>query len=224
MSRLDWGILITAVAGAINYFMGYLVERRGKKAHSIALTASGKHLKSDAYSSVGVVIGLAILYFTNLVWLDNAIALIFGGLIGWTGYGIIKESVAGIMDEVDVSLVEEIVEVLNTHRHENWMDIHNLRVIKYGNALHIDCHLTVPWYFNTVEAHQEVDRLEELLTQQSSSPIEFFIHVDACVPTSCFLCRKMDCPQRIEDYKMRMEWTPQNVMLNRKHGLLIDEK
>ena len=105
LSRLDVGIMLTAVAGLINFAVGYFTQRRGEQANSLVLIAGGKHLKTDAYSTVGIVVGLVLLYFTGLVWLDSVVAIIFGGIICYTGYKIIRSSVAGIMDEADFELL-----------------------------------------------------------------------------------------------------------------------
>ncbi|MCP4440252.1 MAG: cation transporter [Aureispira sp.] len=217
IQQIDIGIYITAGAGLINYLLGAMVERKGHKSNSLAMIASGKHLKSDAYSTIGLVVGLGVLYFTNYVWLDSVIAIIFGGIIGWTGYHIVKESVSGIMDEVDYKLVDHVVKILNEHRHPHWIDVHNLRIIKYGADLHVDCHITVPWYFNTVEAHAEVDRLEDLLQSQIDVPVELFIHVDPCIVESCSICQLTDCPKRQAPFEEIIEWELDNIMRNRKH-------
>lgn len=219
IEKLDYGIWIAGGAGFINWLMGWIAEQRGKRTKSLALIASGKHLQSDAYSSAGMIVGLLVIWLTDWLWLDSAVALAFGGIIAWTGIGIVRESVAGIMDEVDDALVQQAVAALNTHRRDNWMDVHNLRIIKYGTALHFDCHLTVPWYFNVKEAHEEVDALEEVLEKEFGEDVELFIHVDACIPTSCQLCLKQDCPQRSEPFINKIEWTTEIVMRNRKHGM-----
>ena len=221
------GLYIAAFAGAVNYLLGYLTEKQGHKSGSLAMIAGGKHLKSDAYSTVGMVIGLLAIFLLQSVWqndraaqvLDNVVALIFGGFIGWTGYGILRESVAGIMDEVDIDLVKNIVKHLNENRAENRIDVHNLRIIKYGPSLHIDCHITVPWFFTTREAHEEVDNLEQLLRRNLDPSVEVFVHVDPCIATSCFLCERNNCPERSTDFKGRVEWTAEMIMKNRKHGL-----
>ena len=132
---IDIGIWITAVAGFINYILGTYVEKQGKSASSIVLIASGEHLKSDGYSTLGMVIGLTSILLTDWLWLDSVVAIIFGMIIINSGISIIKSSTAGIMDEVDYKLVEAIVEVLNKNRHPECIDVHNLRVIKYGTAL-----------------------------------------------------------------------------------------
>lgn len=216
---IDVGIWITAIAGLINFLLGVYVENQGKKAASMVLIASGEHLKSDGYSTLGMIIGLGAILLTNWLWLDAVIAILFGLLIIRAGVAVIKSSMAGIMDEVDYPLVSEIVVILNQNRFPEWIDVHNLRVIKYGTALHVDCHITVPWYFNTRQAHDEVDRLEELLAANTEKAIEFFIHVDPCIPESCHICNKQDCPVRQFDWQKKVEWTTQNIMLNQKHFL-----
>lgn len=111
--------------------------------------------------------------FTKLLWLDKVIALLLSVIILYNGYKIIRASLAGIMDEADTALLEKMVTILNTHRKQNWVDLHNLRVIKYGNLLHVDCHLTLPWFLNINEAHKEIDELTALIAQNFGDSVEF---------------------------------------------------
>lgn len=219
LSALDVGMVLTALAGAINYGLGWYVAKKGAATGSMVLQASGAHLKSDGYSTVGLLVGLGLLLLTGWWWLDPALALVFGIIIMRAGVLVIKESLAGIMDEVDYQLVEQIVEVLKEHRRSSCIDIHNLRVIKYGTSLHVDCHMTIPWYYDTRQAHDEVDALEEWLTSHTEKPIEFFIHVDPCVPQSCAICSVENCPVRQQEWQQEIVWTVENVMLNQKHFL-----
>ncbi len=219
VTALDLGILLTAVAGAINYGLGWYVANRGAETGSMVLKASGAHLKSDGYSTVGLLLGLGLLWLTDWWWLDPALALIFGLIIVRAGIEVLRDSLAGIMDEVDYPLVEQIVAVLKSYRRPSCIDIHNLRVIKYGTALHVDCHMTIPWYYDTRQAHDEVDALEELLASHTEKPIEFFVHVDPCVPASCAICSMVDCPVRQQPWQQEVDWTVENVLLNQKHFL-----
>ena len=155
ISRIDYGIALVGITAVVNYIMGFLAERQGNRNQSLALTASGKHLKSDCYSTLGIIAGLVLIYFTKVIWLDSVVAILFGGLILFTGYRILRKSIAGIMDEADIELLNKMVRLLNANRKKNWVDLHNLRIIKYGKVLHVDCHLTVPWYLNIHEAHNE---------------------------------------------------------------------
>lgn len=217
---LDWGILLVAFTALVNYVTGYFCVETGKKSNSLALVASGRHLVSDTYTTIGIVVGLVLLYFTKIVWIDSAVALIFAGIIIFTGYKILSSSVAGIMDKADVKLLEELVQLLNENRPPNWIDLHNLRIIKYGPTLHMDCHLTVPWYFNVNEAHREIDDLSALVRNKFGKSVELFVHSDGCLESSCLICIKSDCPVRKHPFVEKKDWTMKNILSNQKHTVL----
>jgi len=217
LEGLGLGLVLTAIAGGINFGLGWIMEAQGKKTNSVLMVASGKHLMSDGWSSLGLIIGLALVFFTGIAQFDNILALIFGCVIIYTGLGLVRAFIAGILDEADYALVKDIVQNLERHRSSNWIDIHNLRVIKYGALLHIDCHMTLPWYFNLQQAHQEVDILEKYGNEIHSNEIEFFVHLDPCLPDSCGICLKEDCPVRQHPFENRVNWTFENVMENQKH-------
>ena len=173
IQQLDIGIIIVAIAGIINYILGYYSIRTGKKHGSIALIAGGKHLQSDTYSTIGLVIGLIVLYFTKMAWLDSVIAIIFGLVIIITGFKILKETTANLMDEADFEVLENITNILWDKKHETWIDLHNLKLVKYGNELHIDCDLTMPWYFDIRVAHKESDVIKELILKHYNDRISY---------------------------------------------------
>ncbi len=185
----------------------------------MALVASGRHLQSDTWSTIGIIAGLVLLFFTKLLWIDSVVAIIFGLLIILTGYRILRKSVAGIMDEADTGLLGKMVEVLNKNKEINWIDMHNLRVIKYGSVLHLDCHLTVPWYLNVDEAHREIDSLAALVRREFGESLELFVHCDGCLPFSCQICKKTGCPERKNNFVQEIPWTLENISTNKKHGL-----
>lgn len=218
VSKLDYGIYLIALTALVNYAVGLIAIKKGKKNNSLALIASGKHLQSDTYSTVGIIIGLIVMYFTNLYWLDSVVALLFAGFIIYTGYKILREAVSGIMDETDEDLLNELVQVLNKVRRANWIDLHNLRIIKYGSTLHIDCHMTVPWYFNIQEGHLEVDALEDVVKDHFGDRIEIFVHLDSCKDYSCQICSKTDCPVRKFPFERQIAFTMNNIAKNEKHN------
>lgn len=218
INQLDYGMLLIAITAVINFLMGYISVYRGKKNNSLALIASGKHLQSDTYSTIGIITGLIIIYYTGLLWLDSVIAMVFAVIIIVTGYRIIRKSIAGIMDEADVDLLQKMIAVLEKNRQENWIDLHNLRVIKYGGQLHVDCHLTVPWYLNVHQAHAEIDKLARLIKSDFGSTIELFVHSDGCLYFQCNICSKHDCPVRQKPFEKRVEWNMKNILSDAKHS------
>lgn len=219
VTKLDVGLIVVAVTAAINYFAGSVCHRIGKKNRSLALQATGQHLQTDTYSTLAIIAGLVIMLLTNFLWLDKIIALVMSLVIIYNGYKIVRQSLAGIMDQQDMKLLNEMIINLNKNRRVNWIDLHNFRIIKYGSQLHIDCHLTVPWYLNVHEAHVEIDRLIRFIQKEFGASIEFFVHTDGCLPFSCRLCDKFTCPVREHPFEHKVEWTLANLLSNRKHRL-----
>jgi cation diffusion facilitator family transporter len=218
LRQLDNGMILIGATAVINYITGYYSIYKGKKNNSLALVASGKHLQSDTYSTLGLMVGLLLIYLTDLTWLDGAVALVFAVIIIVTGYRILRKSIAGIMDEADVELLQQMVQVLEKNRQENWVDLHNLRVIKYGGQLHVDCHLTVPWYLNVHEAHSEVEKLGVLIKNEFGNRIELFVHSDGCLYFQCNICIKHDCPVRQKPFEKRVPWNMKNLVADAKHS------
>ncbi|HEY8690294.1 MAG TPA: cation diffusion facilitator family transporter [Chitinophagaceae bacterium] len=219
IQKLDYGILLVAATALVNFVAGTICLNAGKKNNSLALIASGKHLRTDTWSTLGIIIGLVLLYFTKLLWLDSVVAILFSFLIIYTGYKIIRTSIAGIMDEADIELLKKLVALLNANRRENWIDLHNLRMIKYGGTLHIDCHLTVPWYLNVREANNEVEALATLVRKEFGESVELFVHSDDCSEFSCRICYKKDCLVRLHEFENRVEWTIDNIIKDSKHRI-----
>ncbi len=220
IQALDYGIWIIAVTAIINYVTGSICIATGTKNNSLALIASGKHLQSDTYSTLGIIAGLILLYFVKLWWIDSAVAMLFAFIILFTGYKIVRTSIAGIMDEADTILLEKLVVTLNSNRRPNWIDVHNLRIIKYGGTIHLDCHLTVPWYLNVHQAHEEIDVLSALVKKEYGESMELFVHSDGCLDFSCNICTKNDCSVRKHPFEKKIKWTLENIVINKKHQLL----
>lgn len=219
INKLDYGIILVAGTAIINYVAGTICVRIGSKNNSLALIASGRHLRTDTYSTIGIIAGLILLYFTKIQWIDGVVALLFALVIIVTGIRIISSSVAGIMDKADEILLHKVVHTLNANRNSNWMDLHNLRIIKYGPTLHLDCHLTVPWYFNVNEAHKEIDSLSGLVRKNYGESVELFVHSDGCLEFSCPICDKSDCPVRQHPFQKKITWNMKNISRNEKHTI-----
>lgn len=212
------GIWIIAGTGILNMVMGLALLKIETNTKSMTLRANGNHLLSDAVSSAGLVLGLGIIWITNIQWLDNILGIVFGSFIAWTALKILRKSVAGIMDEADFSLLEQLVIHLEENRKDSWIDIHNLRIIQYGSTLHIDCHVTLPWYYDLQKAHEEITALDRLISEKFEK-VELFIHMDPCIPESCRVCGLENCEVRKSPFESRQIWSLDQLLKNRKHGL-----
>ncbi len=219
INELDRGIYLVAFTAAVNFAVGLYAVRNGKRNNSIALVATGRHMQSDTYSTLGIIIGLVIILLIHYIWIDSAVSLVFAAIIIVSGYKILRSSIAGIMDEADDKLLKKVVAFLQASRRENWIDLHNLRIIKYGSTLHLDCHMTVPWYLNVHEAHKEIDELSKLIRENFGESVELFVHTDGCLDFSCKICTKHDCPVRKFAFVKKIDWTVENISTNVKHRI-----
>lgn len=215
--QLDWGIIIIAITAVINYLLGYISYQKGIKENSLVLQSSGKHLQSDTLTTLGVVISLILVYFTNLYWIDAAVALLFGGYIMIVGYKIIRKALSGIMDEADIGMLSKLANFLNQNRKPVWIDLHKMRIQQHGSGLHIDAHLTLPWYLELREAHREMEEMYKLIGSNTDRVIEFNFHLDDCKTTSCEICEIFDCPVREMAFVKRVEWNDKNIAQVPKH-------
>ena len=219
LHNLDNGIWVLLSTDVLNMAAGLGAKAIGKKNKSLALSSSGQHLLIDSYTTYAVVIGIGLVMYTGYTGIDAIIAIAMGLWIIYNGYKIIRESLAGIMDEADMALLESVIHELNLIRHPNWIDMHNLRVIKYGALMHIDCHLTVPWYFNVNEAHTAVDAFTNLIKNKFGDSVEFFVHTDGCMSFSCPICTIENCEKRKSPFQKKLEWNKDNVLSDLKHQM-----
>jgi cation diffusion facilitator family transporter len=219
LHSLDNGLWVLLVTAFLNLFAGLIAKRMGTKNKSLALISSGQHLILDSFTTFAVSIGIGIVLLTNITGIDAILAILMSFWIIYNGYKIIRASLAGIMDEADLALLEEVVSELNKNRNVQWVDLHNLRVIKYGSLMHIDCHLTVPWFLNVNEAHQVVEEFTNLIKNKFGASIEFFVHTDGCMSYSCPICLAENCAQRKAPFEQKLDWTIENVLSDLKHQL-----
>ncbi|WPV00929.1 cation diffusion facilitator family transporter [Mucilaginibacter sp. cycad4] len=211
------GAIIIGITGTINGALGYYMIRKGKELRSMTLDADGRHLLADTVTSGGLVVGLLLIEFTRILWLDSVLSILVGLYIVYSSYKLVRKSVGGLMDEADFQVVTDIVHVLSEKRRESWIDVHNLRAQKYGHELHIDCHMTLPNYFDLNTVHTEISLVDKMINNDMGIKTELFIHADPCVPNCCHYCSMPNCPIRSEAKTETIAWTMEKVVRNKKH-------
>jgi len=217
LTRLDLGIIISLSSAAVNGILGYYLVSQGKSSHSPAILADGKHLQLDALNGVFVVIALVITYVTNLFWIDSIASLIFASVMCWQGLNLIREAIAALMDETNPEVFQKVIQWIVSNKKQEWIDLHNLRVQQYGGDLHIDCHLTLPRYWDLNRVHDEIHEFEVTIGQVMPTDIEIFVHVDPCLDECCTHCPIKNCQIRKQDFIKEIEWNKVNLALNQKH-------
>lgn len=211
IGKLDIGIAVILVAGIMNYAMGWYSIRIGKKYDSIALVAGGKHLQSDTYSTIGLVMGLVLLYFTKLSWIDSGLALIFGSIILVTGALILRKTGANLIDKADDEALHKMLEAVSDVRKPEWIDIHNMKLIKYGSQLFVDCDLTLPSDFTIEKGHKACEELKKVLSDKYADHVLVTIHSDPCLEAHCNHCQVANCILRRAPFEKELQFTLENL-------------
>jgi cation diffusion facilitator family transporter len=186
LRRLDLGLVLIFLASAINLALGLMLVRQGRRTHSLILVADGQHVLTDAYTSFGVVAGVALVRMTGWNWLDGAVAIAVAVNILWTGYHLVREGVTGLMDRADFALLSRIVAALQAGRRPGWIDLHQLRAWQAGDRTFVDFHLVVPPHLTVVELHQINDDCHLLLRDLPGEATEVIIHFDPDRPDAPF--------------------------------------
>jgi cation diffusion facilitator family transporter len=194
--RLDTGMALVAAASLLNGGLGLHLVRVGRRTHSAALVADGRHILTDVWTSAGVLLGLLGVSLTGWVWLDPAVALAVAANIVREGWRLVQHAVGGLMDEADVALLAKLAGALEAERPPEWIDAHGLRAWRSGAELHADLHLVVPRYFDAERLHGITESVEERLRSAAGLPTEAVVHFDPCRPHECARCGMPACPVR----------------------------
>ena len=158
--------------------------------------ADGKHVLSDFWTSLGVVIGLMLVRLTGIAWFDPLVAAIVGLNLGWTGFWLVRHAAGGLLDEEDTKLTGKLVKTFDAYRMPGIIRIHHLRAIRAGRFTHVDAHLVVPEYWPVDRAHVLAESFEERVMSACGVEGEIVFHIDPCHRAYCAQCDVMDCPVR----------------------------
>lgn len=203
IQRIDLGLALVTAATAVNAAVGWHLVRVGRRTHSLALVADGKHLLTDVVTSAGVIVGLAAVRLTGWLVLDPLVALGVALHILRTGWELVRQAVGRLMDEAEPGLLERMVEALEHERAPWCIDAHSLRAWRSGRTQHVDLHLVVPRYFDADRLHEIGDRVEGVLLEASGLPGEAIVHFDPCRPRHCPGCALDPCPVRSAPFVAR---------------------
>jgi len=164
--QLGLGLTISVAASLVNGAVAMVLLKHGRKHGSATLVADGKHLMTDVITSVAVLVGVALVAVTNQPVLDPVVALLAGANILWTGFGLIRSSVDGLMDG---SLPEqtniELLEVLDRFREPGRIEFHAVRTRQAGNRQFMEFHILVPAAWSVRRGHDMTEDVIDALIE-----------------------------------------------------------
>lgn len=212
IQNISEGYKYLSLATALNLFVGFYLFWIGKTQNSEALKASGKHVLSDVITTLAILVGLVLVQWTQLGWIDSVVGLGAGLWLGLEAYHVLRSNTGALLDEVDTDSLQKLAEVIKKHRKPGVIDIHHVRMIRSGNFHHIDAHMVVPEFWDVKQAHTMSHDFEKNVVQDYEYDGEFAFHIDPCQKLYCSVCAVADCKIRISPHTHHREFTKEHLV------------
>ncbi len=178
LDNLGFGTILVLVAGLINGALGGYLLWAGRKRGSLILEANGKHVLTDCWTSLGVIVGLSLTLLTGWLPFDPIFAIFVALNILWTGGNLIRRSVGGLMDEMDVAVHERITHILREMTAGTGIEFHGVRHRSTGSTIWAEFHLLFPQGTSLDAAHELATRIEEKIEAELGTRAEVLSHLE----------------------------------------------
>ncbi len=166
LEAIGFGLVVSTVASAVNLRVARILIRAGEKYDSITLEADGKHLMTDVWTSAGVIAAVAAVGIIGWLPLDPLIALLVAANIVWTAFGLLRRSIAGLMDaSLPVEEQAIVVKVLDKYKLQG-VEYHALRTRQAAARRFVSFHLLVPGSWTVQDSHELLDQIENEIGQR----------------------------------------------------------
>lgn len=212
LTNFESGFFFSILASFLNLFLGLYLKFIGKKYHSTALTSSGTHVLSDLWTTAGSLLGLGLVWLTDILWFDAMAAILMAFYLLYAGYKVVRFAFGGLLDEYDEDSLKTLAASLEKNRIPGIIDIHQTRMIRAGRFHHIDAHLVIPEFWDVSEAHRKTNAFEDDVVTSYPLEGEIAFHLDPCLKSYCSQCDLETCPIRIQKFVGRAPFTPKSLV------------
>ena len=186
------GLALSAAASGINLAVGMLLIRVGRSRNSIALEADGHHLMTDVWTSVGVIVGVALVFRTGWLRLDPLVALAVAAHIIWTGLRLMRRSWKGLLDAaISSEDTGEVTKLFTEYSKRYGVSFHALRTRQAGARRFISFHFLVPDAWTVAQAHQLSEEIEARIRSLVTSAA-VFTHIEPISDPSSYDDQELD--------------------------------
>jgi cation diffusion facilitator family transporter len=178
LERLGMGVLLVALAAVVNGALGGYLVWTGKRYHSLILVANGMHVLTDCWTSLGVLVGLGLVVLTGWLHFDPIVAILVAANILWSGGKLMRQSVSGLMDEVEPETESRLRGLLDEMTSQHGIQYHGLRLRSSGRTLWVEFHLLFPQGVLLETAHETATLIEERIRRESDMRAEVISHLE----------------------------------------------
>lgn len=178
LENVSVGLLISLGASLINLVVALVLIKQGAQNHSITLTADGKHLMTDVWTSVGVLAGIGLVKLTGWIILDPIIAMLVALNIVWTGYRLLQQSARGLIDTAIPSSERQQIEVIFDQFRQPEIEFHSLMTRQAGQRKFISVHILVPGEWTVQKGHDLLEVIEKKVRDHFPFPVTVFTHLE----------------------------------------------
>lgn len=179
LQSLGLGTLITLGLGLLNGGLGYYLIRTGRRNNSLILEANGKHVLTDCWTSLGVIVGLCLVLLTGWKPFDPICAILMALNILWSGAQLIWTSARGLLDYADPAAEARLREILDSEASSRKIEYHGLRLRETGGRFLAEVHLLFPYESSLGKAHDTATQIETAIEQGFGQPVEVLTHLEA---------------------------------------------
>lgn len=174
LEQVGIGLAVNLLATVINLVVALKILQAGKQAKSITLEANGKHLMTDVWTSVGVVAGVGLVYWTKILAFDSVVAILVAANILWSGAGLVKRSVYGLLDTaISAEELKAVNEILEKFVREKGIAHHALRTREAGTHKFVSVHILVPGQWTVQKGHELLEVIESQIAEAVTNVVVF---------------------------------------------------
>ncbi len=164
VQQLGTGLLIIGGLGGVNLALGLYLIRIGRRHNSLVLVSNGQHVMTDMWTSLGVVGGVALVWATDIAWLDPVVAILVALNILWTSGRLLRRSAGGLMDRADAQATQEILDLLQRATEKQVISgFHQVRHRRINDQVWIEYHLWFPGAMSVEQAHERAHVVEDAI-------------------------------------------------------------
>lgn len=194
LDQVGVGLVVTFVATIVNFFVAIIIRRAGRSYHSVTLDSHARHLMTDVWTSIGIIVSIAIVAVSDLQFLDPVVALVVAAYILREGFKIVRGATLGLMDTmIPADELARAVSILDSYKRSH-VSYHALRTRQAGARRFVSVHILVPGKWTVERGHDLLEEIEASL-REAIPNLSILTHLESLDDPASWDDIELDRPQ-----------------------------